>query len=320
MHAICIRTIACCFILLWSHLAIASPERYETQRADGSTIYWTLDRPDSVDKTGIIVLAQGSGCLSVEHSPSIALARSIYADFAALTVEKYGVKPGDEPQDDYADCSIAFHEHHTITQRVNDYLQVIDLLRDKPWWNEQLVLLGGSEGGAAVAKLSAQTRVNAIILLSVGGGWTFGEIFRQATLDEMIRYSVPQEQWPDIDTAFDEARKNPQSSEIFSGSSYHFWADAIDQRAVDFMLDAQAPLLLIHGSSDVSVSVASARMAVDVFVKSGRCNLTYWEFTGYDHGMGDVAGNSRMKEVLTLSHAWLLQQLLSEKEALPCAR
>jgi hypothetical protein len=285
--------------------AVAEPYSFQTPRPDGSLIHWSLDRPAGAQQVGVIVLAQGSGCLSVDHNDNLKLARSAFADLAVVTVEKYGVEPGDDPQDDHEAYSQAFRAHHTMSQRVADYRQVIDLIRREPWWNGRLDLFEGSEGGDVVAQLSASTAADAVILISTGGGDTFGELVKASILAEMTRNAVPKPQWPDVETAFETARRNPESPQVWAESSYRFWADAIDKRVVDSMLVSPSAFLLIQGGEDVSVSVASARQVADRFAAAKRCNLTYWEFPSYDHGMIDADGNQRLGDVLMAAATWL---------------
>lgn len=279
--------------------ASADPQPFEMPRADGSIIHWTLDRPQGVERTGLLVLAQGSGCLSVEHNGNLATTRTIFGEFAALTVEKYGVEPGDNPADDHTECPEAFREHHTVSQRVADYRQVIESLRGAPWWNGELVLFGGSEGGLAMAILAPQVQADAAILFSTAGSLPFGQIVRQ---------SIPEEGWSTVDAAFDKARQNPDSSELWGGSSLRFWADIIDRRIADDMLRSDAAFLLIQGGNDPSSPVSAARATNDLFAAAGRCNLTYWEFPGFNHGMADANGNGRMAEVLSQAATWLREQ------------
>lgn len=276
--------------------ATAAPQSFETPRADGSVIHWTLDAPDGNEKSGLIVIAQGSGCAAAMQSPNLKLARSVFGNLAALTVEKYGVKPGDNPSDDHMDCPQAYREHHTVSQRVADYRQIIDSLRDATWWNGKLVLFGGSEGGIVMAMLAPEVRTDAAILISTGGGVPFGQ---------MVRQSIPEEGWPTVDATFEKARRNPDSTELWAGQSLRFWADAIDRRAADYMLRANAGFLLIQGGRDGSGAANVARTVSDLFAKAGRCNLTYWEFPAFDHGMVDVSGNAHMAEVLSQASSWL---------------
>lgn len=301
------------FVALVAVPAQAAPLQMEASRPDGSTIHWYLDRPDTDGKIGLVVLAQGSGCQSALKNQNIALVRQMFAGFAALTVDKYGVAPGDDPADPFGKgCGAEFNAHHTMTQRVEDYAQVLKSLGDAPWWNGQLVLFGGSEGGDIAARLSAEVEADAVVLLSTGGGVTFGEMVRQSILGEMARLSVPREQWPQVDAAFEKARKEPMNPELWSGSSYRFWADAIDNRPADSMLRSSAQLLLIQGGIDTSTPVSAARITLDMFAAAGRCNLTYWEFPAYDHLMTDSAGGSHMADVLSQAAVWVGTRLAAD--------
>lgn len=286
--------------------ASAAPQSFEMSRADGSVIHWTLDRPQGSEKTGLLVLAQGSGCLSVVNNGNLAATRTIFGGFAALTVEKYGVEPGDNPADDHTECSEAFREHHTVSQRVADYRQVIEGLRGASWWNGELVLFGGSEGGLAMAILAPQVQADAAILFSTAGGLPFGQIVRQ---------SIPEEGWPTVDAAFEKARQNPDSSELWAGSSLRFWADIIDRRVADDMLRADTAFLLIQGGNDPSSPVSAARATNDLFAAAGRCNLTHWEFPGFNHGMTDADGNGRMAEILSQAATWLRERTAANVRA-----
>lgn len=280
-------------------VASADPQSFEMPRADGSVIHWTLDGPQDAERTGLLVLAQGSGCLSVVNNENLAMTRTIFGEFAALSVEKYGVASGDNPADDHTECSEAFREHHTVSQRIADYRQVIEGLRGESWWNGELVLFGGSEGGLAMAILASQVQADAAILFSTAGGLPFGQIVRQ---------SIPEEGWPTVNAAFENARRNPDSSELWGGSSLRFWADIIDRRVADDMLRSDAAFLLIQGGNDPSSPVSAARATSDLFADAGRCNLTYWEFPGLNHGMADASGNGRMAEVLSQAAAWLRER------------
>lgn len=292
-------------------IATATPEHGTAERADGSALHWTLDLPEDSEGVGLIVLAQGSGCAAAMQSHAMQLARTAFGNLAALMVEKYGVQPDDDPSDDHMDCSQAFREHHTISQRVADYSRIIDSLRDAQWWNGDLVLFGGSEGGVAMAMLASEVQADAAVLISTGGGVPFGE---------MVRQSIPQEGWPTVDAAFERARQNPDSTELWAGQSLRFWADAIDRRAADYMLRTDTSFLLIQGGKDASGAVDVARAVSDLFSEAGRCNLTYWEFPAYDHGMTDENGGFRMPDVLMQSNSWLAAQLPVERAEIPCMR
>ena len=271
-------------------------------RPDGSVLDWSIERPPGDAAVPIMIFMQGSGCAPVSASTGIASAREVFSDFAAVTVEKYGVSPTGDPEV----CSDAFYRHSTNSQRTEDYLRIMAELDDIVWWDGRLSVFGGSEGAEVAARFIAAYPVDAAVLMSLGGGRSFGEDVREVMLEDMKRSGVPAEQLPDIDQAFQNIRENPKSAEVWGGLSFAYWADSIDRRAVDFMMESDAPMLLIHGSADLSVPVASARMAVALLEQNGRCNVTYWEEAGLDHGMVDGAGSSRLADILSLSRHWVL--------------
>ncbi|RWR31894.1 hypothetical protein D2T31_02705 [Sinirhodobacter populi] len=120
----------------------------------------------------------------------------------------------------------------------------------------------------------------------------------------MARHSVPREHWPPVDEMFDRARANPNSPEVWAGSSLRFWADAIDRRILESLLAAETEFLLIQGGRDTATPPELARMVADRFAADGRCNLTYWEFPGLDHGLGDTEGISGMAGILRQAAVW----------------
>lgn len=140
-----------------------SPEEQLVRRGDGSLIYWSLDRQRALPKQGVLLLAQGSGCAPAAKNANVRRAKALLSDFAALTVEKYGVVPEEQPEDPYLGCSSIFYAKHTVSQRVEDYEAVLRHLRASSWWDGRLVLFGGSEGGAAVALLAPRVDPTAVV-------------------------------------------------------------------------------------------------------------------------------------------------------------
>lgn len=270
------------------------------QRPDGSNIQYSLNQAEGTGTHGIAVLLQGSGCHPVGKNQNIATIAALFTNFTTLIVEKYGVEMYGPLPDGDLDCPEDFYAQHTVSQRVVDYVRVIVHLRDQPWWDGTIVLFGGSEGGNVAAILGARVEADAAILLSTGGGMTFGEAILQ---------TVPEEGWASVNAAFAHARENSQSAEVWAGSSYRYWADALDRRVADNMLEARTAFLLIQGGSDVSSPVSSARITSDLFAENGRCNLTYWEFAGYNHAMVDSQGKSHMGDVVDSAIQWANQQL-----------
>ncbi|MBU1304093.1 MAG: alpha/beta hydrolase [Alphaproteobacteria bacterium] len=274
----------------------ASPKVATLARADGSLIHYTLDRPSGRPE-GLMLLSQGSGCAPGATNASIATVRAAFPRYAALVVEKIGVTPDAAITHGYTDCPDAFVQRYTVSQRIEDYRAVLSQLQlDPDLAADHLLLFGGSEGGLAVAMLAAELNPVATIILSSAAGTPFGE---------MVRSTVPPEGHPTIDAGFAAARANPDSAELFAGSTYRFWADIVDVKAVDFMLQTSSPFLLIQGDLDTSSPVASARLTADAFAAEGRCTLTYWEFPTLDHSMKMPDGSSRMAEIAAMAARWV---------------
>jgi pimeloyl-ACP methyl ester carboxylesterase len=275
--------------------AYAAPEALSLARADGSLIHYTLDRPAG-PSAGLLLLSQGSGCNPGATSASLAAIRSAFAGYTALIVEKIGISPDSNIVDGNTDCPVAFVDNYTFSQRLDDYRAVLDHLRDDGTLSGPLVLFGGSEGGLAVAALAAELHPAATILLSSATGVSFGE---------MVRSTVPPEGHPTIDAGFAAARAEPDSTAMFAGHTYRFWADILDRRTLDYMRRTTSPFLLIQGGRDTLNPVAAARSTADSFAEEGRCHLTYWEFPTLDHSMQRPDGASRLEAIGVLAARWV---------------
>jgi pimeloyl-ACP methyl ester carboxylesterase len=278
----------------------ATPVDKVSQRPDGSSIYWTIDRQSGGAKQGILLVAQGSGCLAATENPNITNAKRLLPAFAVLTVEKYGVEPHAKPKDPFEGCSSVFYAHHTVSQRVIDYERVLGELKSEPWWNGQLVLFGGSEGGGTVSILAAKVKPTAVVIFSAAPGHSFGEIFK---------LSVPPEVAQHADDEFKKIAAEPLSAKVWGGNSYRWWADILRQDMTAELLKAESSILLVQGERDTHAPVAVARQIRDDFQRAGRRNLTYWEFPAYDHVMQDAQGISHLDEVMARISSWIADRL-----------
>ena len=91
-------------------------------------------------------------------------------------------------------------------------------------------------------------------------------------------------------TQFDAVRRDPTGPGLILSNSRLWWADIMDRRLSDHLLKADEPILVVQGESDESNPVMSARAVRDAFASSGKFNLNYWEYAGYDHHMRDKKG------------------------------
>jgi len=282
----------------------ASPVDRVLSRQDGSSINWTVDRQTAAPgaKQGILLIAQGSGCLAASENPNITSAKRLVPEFAVVTVEKYGVEPHAKPSDPFNGCSKTFYAHHTVSQRVDDYKRVLAQLESEECWNGQLVLFGGSEGGAAVALLAPSVWAKALIIFSSAPGHSFEKLFKM---------TVPPEIAEQASAEFEKIKAEPTSPKVWGGNSYRWWADILHQDMTAALLSTHSPILLVQGERDAHAPVAVAREIRDEFKNNNRRNLTYWEFAGYDHAMQDAQGVSHLAEVMSRISTWIRKDLTS---------
>jgi len=276
-------------------VSVATDKR-RARRADGSVIHWSIDRQHVAPRQGILVLAQGSGCLGTGTNPNLKRAKRLLPEFAVVMVEKYGVRPSDVPKDPFGGCSRTFYKHNTVSRRVEDLQRVLGELEAAPWWDQRLVLFGGSEGGAVVSMLAPRVTPTAVVIFSAAPGRSFRE---------SLKLVLPPQVAAQADSEFTRIKAHPLSSKLWGGNSYRWWADIMDHDLTADVLSVRAPILLIQGERDRSAPVQDARMVRDDFQRAGHSNLTYWEFAGYDHQMHDATGASHLDEVMQRIAAWL---------------
>lgn len=276
--------------------AVAEPIAMQSERPDGSSIAWSIEHPQKGGKHGLLLIAQGSGCLPAIRNPTVVQAKAVAPNYSVLLVEKYGVSQTDQPEKPMADCSENFFAHHTVSQRVADVQQVVGELKNSEWWNGEMVLFGGSEGGAVVARLAPRLQPDAVVVFSSGLG---------ESLAESLALVIPPEAAREAEAKFAEARNNPDSTEMWGGNSYRWWADIMDVVLVQDLLKSKAPILQVQGARDQFAPVRSARAARDAYRAANRCELTYWEFPGYDHFMTDAEGENHRSEVFKKISAWI---------------
>ncbi|MGZ8997824.1 MAG: alpha/beta hydrolase [Allosphingosinicella sp.] len=280
--------------------AKADPSPHTLARGDGSEIAYYLDRVDPAARQGLLLMLQGSGCEPVIDREWFRSEPALLAPGrAVLAIEKYGVTPARPQLDLEEGCTADYWRANTLQQRVLDAVRVLAQLRSETWWNGELIIYGGSEGGAIAAMLAPLVpETDAVVIQSSGIGVPVGELIRSA---------VPPPVALEMARVFAEARANPTGALRFGGASYRWWAEAVDVTPAISLLQTGAPILLIQGFRDQSAPVVTARATRDLFARSGRHNLTYVEYPDYDHAMIDSAGRNHRSEVLAAAQAWLAE-------------
>lgn len=240
---------------------------------------------------------QGTGCEAVSEKPNLRHAANILSPNArTLLIDKVGV--GLERSPILIDgCPKAYWNRYTLSLRVEDCLRVIANLRRQPWWNRQIVIFGGSEGGAVAALLAPLVpEAKAVVVLSSGTGLAIGEL---------IRTAIPPEMAAEAPSVYAAAHKRPTGKERWAGLSYRWWDDAVDIVPARSLEQIPAPVLLIHGARDQSSPVETARAGYAILRKAGKANVEYLELADLDHSMQKADGTNRMDDVLNRAAKWI---------------
>lgn len=293
------RIVMTCILATLGLSAGALAQLPELMRPDASPIVYRIDGIEpGGSPQGLIFLAQGSGCDPVTVDNRFALSETLAPGFARLSIEKYGVNPAHDLAED--ECSEEFYARDTIDQRVLDAARVIAGLRGSDWWNGDLVLFGGSEGGAVVSMLAPIVpETDAVVVFSSGLGFT---------VEEGVLQAVPPPVRPRAEASFVEARQTGRIDERFSGHSHHWWANALDKRPSNALTGTTVPVLVVQGTMDRSAVVESAREGVARLEASGVC-VTYDEREGLDHFMRDAQGADHRAEVYSDIALWIGEAL-----------
>lgn len=292
-----------CFLLIFIGFCASPAFAQSLQRADGTILDYHLLERSGDERQGIILTLHGSGCEPVierswlrDEPPTIAPGRAV------LAIEKKGVTLVTEGDDDLQEgCTPTYWRGNTINQRVLDALQVIAHLRGKDWWDGELIIHGGSEGGAVAALLAPLVpETDAVIVVASGLG---------VPVWQMVQKAVPPPVAARLPDIIAEAVENPTPDKRFGGESYVWWADAAHLVPARMLASTDVPILMVHGTEDRSAPVSSARKTADLFAEAGKSNLRYLELGGLDHSMIDQTGRDRTAEVLRKIASWLDETL-----------
>ena len=281
----------------------------QIKRLNDSYIDTFYNQPPTAKKLPILLFCQGSGYDSNTEGFLELLAQ--FEDKAVgLAIEKQGVHFGDEgtsPSEEYL-------QHNTIYNRVYDYLRVLQYMRiNAPWWNGELYVIGGSEGGLLAGILASfYPNTKAVAILSFGGGLNFGEAWPTAVelqkRAEGLSLEAVQNEVALMQDSINVARKNPTYDQFISGidNTHAWWTSIIDLRLENILIDLNIPIFLGHGTEDLMAPLRSAQRLSDTFRKAGKTNLFYKEYAGYNHAFTNQEKESRLVEVFMEAMEWIL--------------
>lgn len=256
-------------------------------RTDGSELNTYFTKPEQ-DSFPIVLAVQGSECESVLplHKQFAPLVTNIGAGIISL--EKQGILPNNKIiQQEYDQTNCSSH-------RIQDHLILVQQLRNGliPGWNGQLILVGGSEGGAVASAIAARCpETVASVFYSTGGGMGVREQLRLATRRYFEKKRAPnfviKAGLAMADAQLDEIMANPTHKKMFLGYTYKWWHDYALQleMIMSDMLSLSSPIFYVHGTDDELIPIESADRLAAEFERQGKTNLKYVRLPGYPHDL-----------------------------------
>lgn len=287
--------------------ATQTTETFTAKRLDDTEITYYLTKPYGKNKFPIVLVLQGSKCKTTYYSINKD-DLIIKNGFARLDVEKYALNK------DTKDCPREYLENNTIDSRVSDILRVMQSIRKNPRWNHELIIIGGSEGAHLAPILATYIpETKKLVMMASGGGLTMAEDFILVTKAQLAKAAKNTNEIKveidKIEKQFSEMLENQVSSKIYAGetNTYKWWASILKQRTVNYLLELDIPIFLVHGDNDSSSSVETSRITEKMFKVKEKNNLRYKEYKDLDHHWKNKQGEDKIKDVMLDILAWVRQ-------------
>ena len=306
---------SCCIVL-----ADAAAATNALSRFDGSQIQYHVDRRGHEGTQPILLMLQGSDCNSIKQHPRIDEYLDIAPNHAVLFIEKYGLTDSLpwSVSDARDDCPREYLEHNTLNQRALDALQVIaHLRRSEPWWNKQLVIVGGSAGSMVASQVAAMVPETTLLVI-----FGFGSRYFRQDLFDSIESSFASSGMPETKVAselsaikaqFEAMRENPSTVLFSSGHSYAYWAGMLEFDQLVSLSQVAVPVLAVHGARDQNSSPQGARDLVASLKKSAGTQVEFREYPELDHGFRDQSGVSHTSRVVRDMALWVEKHISSDQ-------
>lgn len=223
----------------------------------------------------IVFTYGGSGCtdLGIDWLPRLATDMGIHARYVSLN--KRHVRAGENSGGASEPCSPAFRTHDIPRQWMTDYMAFVSRTlaeSDGRWKN--VVLVGGSEGGALAARV-ARAREDITHLVVIGdGGWSMRDI-----LGTIVGPDAVEAAWKDI------AQDPGNIDTMWMGHPYRYWFDVFDHAPLADYLALDIPVLIGFGEHDRSVPVAAGQDILRTAHAAGKRNIGLVVYPGADHSL-----------------------------------
>ena len=189
-------------------------------------------------------------------------------------------------------------------QYVNQYCQVIDMLKKQPWVDKEHIYLVGHGQGAEIAPLVAQQRpeVKKVALLSPGSLYNrFCEGIREIRAEETYRILNPEEAQRKIDSLYLNfnnllLNRNEKNAlfDVFSFNSFYSFAFPSMKEKI---FNLKQKTLVVYGTHSLQ-DMDMDYLKLDLLM-AGKANVDVFPYAGLDHNFlentpnetGEIAAN-----------------------------
>ena len=284
-----------------------TPPSSEITRDDGSAIRYYLDPQRSgIESETLLIAFQGSDCNSVKQNRFLQdFSRGLWPSADLLLIEKRGITSSlpFSPDAERPDCPAAYMKKDSLAQRVQDTRAVVDqVLKNRQYGD--VIAFGGSEGAIVAAMFTAESEIpDAAVLVNGGGRWFLDDVLHN------IESTTPEEQLTSVLDGFKGFAAQVLESEPFdlevSNHGYAWWRNAltIDQLAV--LSQIKAPVLIVQGGRDESVSPKAVAVMMEDLRKAGKRNIKLVVYPELDHGFFAPDGQRMTEQVSEDITSWL---------------
>jgi predicted esterase len=270
---------------------------------NGFTNYYLFERSENnVLNEDLIIYLDGASfhsTLGIKGSilpwKSFSLAHKLQKElpnkFDLLVPDKMNINTGEDFSEDSLKLS-----YTNLEARVNSAVSSIDefLVNHK---YKNIYLIGFSEGGMILPKvyntLNNKNEISKLVNLS-GGGYSYYTLiknyYRERGLDTLK-----------VDSVYSDILKNPNSlSKFYMGHPYKQWTDFMKYEPSLEYKNINIPVLILQGSNDENLPVASSLYLKNYLNDLGKKNVTYLELEKMDHSYSDD-----FESVITIISNWL---------------
>lgn len=292
------------FFSIYSLNAFAQGDNWQKQTLfhEGKKIDYYVIKQQALNSNELLVLLQGSDCISVTNNPNMVKNFAIaFPKNDILLVEKTGLtrqvgidgKPVSEES-----CPVEYMSQDSPLERAGNYIAVLQQLKND---YRNIILLGGSEGATVTNLIASKVDfITASVAINVGGQFFIDDVLYS------IKNNTPADE---VDNSiegfkqFAEAVKQKQlrKDQFVSGHGAMWWYEMLTIDNLKLIQSIKTPHLVIQTMADTNVDAYATEKMIQ---KNHNTNVSFKQYQGLDHFFQDNKGQLHTKEIIRDIQSW----------------